>query len=65
MGTRKFFDYLLQVLPATQNEQEARQKLNVLVNKELDGVLNEVLESRNEERRRPKCAKGTRDMLPK
>jgi histidyl-tRNA synthetase len=26
--------------------------------------LNEVLESRNEERRKPKCAKGTRDMTP-
>ena len=39
-------------------------KLNVLINKELDSVLNEVLEQRNEERRKPKCAKGTRDMLP-
>jgi len=34
------------------------------VNKELDSVLNEVLEQRNEERRKPKCAKGTRDMTP-
>jgi len=38
--------------------------LNVLINKELDSVLNEVLEQRNEERRKPKCAKGTRDMTP-
>lgn len=38
--------------------------MNVLINKELDSVLNEVLESRNEERRKPKCAKGTRDMTP-
>ena len=27
-------------------------------------MLDEILELRNEERRRPKCAKGTRDMLP-
>ena len=40
------------------------QKLNFLFNKEFDGVLDEILELRNEERRRPKCAKGTRDMLP-
>jgi len=36
----------------------------VLQNKELDSVLNEVLEQRNEERRKPKCPKGTRDMDP-
>ena len=42
----------------------AQTKLSVLTNKELDSVLNEVLEQRNEERRKPKCAKGTRDMTP-
>ena len=31
---------------------------------ELDKSLGEILESRNEERRRPKCPKGTRDMSP-
>lgn len=47
------------------NEQEVfDRKIDVLGNKELDSVLNEVLESRNEERRRPQCAKGTRDMTP-
>ena len=40
------------------------EKINILMNKELDSVMNEVLEQRNEERRKPKCAKGTRDMLP-
>lgn len=60
VGTRKFFDYLLLLeLPAN-----AERKLSVLTNKELDSVLNEVLEQRNEERRKPKCAKGTRDMTP-
>ena len=44
--------------------EEFKAKNNVLVNKESDSVLNEVLEQRNDERRRPKCAKGTRDMTP-
>lgn len=33
-------------------------------NKELSGVITEILQVHNEERRRPKCAKGTRDMTP-
>jgi hypothetical protein len=33
-------------------------------NKELQGVMSDILVVRNEERRRPKCAKGTRDMTP-
>jgi hypothetical protein len=38
--------------------------LNIHKNRELQSVLGEILEARNEERRRPKCAKGTRDMTP-
>jgi hypothetical protein len=34
------------------------------LNSELTLTLSEVLQSRNEERRLPKCAKGTRDMNP-
>ena len=33
-------------------------------NKELSSVITEILQVHNEERRRPKCAKGTRDMTP-
>jgi hypothetical protein len=40
------------------------KKLNYLFNKEFEAVLDEILELRNEVGRRPKCAKGTRDMLP-
>lgn len=66
-GTRKFFDYLLLITEEGGEELSIgkfEQKLNFLFNKEFDGVLDEILELRNEERRRPKCAKGTRDMLP-
>ncbi len=34
------------------------------MNKELQGELTEILQVRNQERRLPKCAKGTRDMTP-
>jgi hypothetical protein len=65
-GTRKFFDYLLLITESEGelNLERFNKKLNFLFNKEFDGVLDEILELRNEERRRPKCAKGTRDMLP-
>ena len=48
----------------TQDPVDFSTKLDTLHNKELEGVLAEVLEQRNEERRKPKCAKGTRDMKP-
>jgi histidyl-tRNA synthetase len=38
--------------------------MNILLNRDLDSTLNQILEQRNEERRRPKCPKGTRDMTP-
>ena len=37
---------------------------DVARNKELSGVITDILQVHNEERRRPKCAKGTRDMTP-
>ena len=39
-------------------------KLNLAINKELQMELGEALAVRNQERRLPKCAKGTRDMNP-
>lgn len=39
-------------------------KFEVAFNKELASELTEILQVHNEERRRPKCAKGTRDMTP-
>jgi hypothetical protein len=39
-------------------------KFDAAVNKELSGELGEMLQVRNQERRKPKCAKGTRDMNP-
>lgn len=48
----------------TQDLVDFSKKLNTLQNKELEGVFDEILEQRNEERRKPKCAKGTRDMKP-
>jgi histidyl-tRNA synthetase len=38
--------------------------VDVHINRELLAVFDEILESKNEERRKPKCAKGTRDMTP-
>lgn len=40
------------------------EKLCLLGNSELREIFDEVLETKNEERRIPKCAKGTRDMTP-
>lgn len=40
------------------------QRIDVHVNRELLAVFDEILESKNEERRKPKCPKGTRDMTP-
>ena len=34
------------------------------MNKELNSEMTEILQVRNQERRLPKCAKGTRDMTP-
>jgi hypothetical protein len=37
---------------------------DVAQNKEVSSFLADILQIRNEERRKPKCAKGTRDMTP-
>ena len=47
------------------DEQVFRQKLNFFQNKELQTIVREIAETANESSRRPKCAKGTRDMSPK
>jgi len=57
-GSRQFLDFLL-----ASNITDSGV-LDVAYNKELASVLTEILQVRNEERRRPKCAKGTRDMTP-
>lgn len=62
-GTRQFFDYLLSV--NFESVKQFHEKVDPLYNKDLEALVEEVLEQRNEERRRPKCAKGTRDMNPK
>ena len=61
-GTRSFFDYLL--LTQYESVEDFLRKVDPLTNKEIDSLLSEILEQRNEERRRPKCPKGTRDMDP-
>ena len=38
--------------------------MNYFYNRELQSTINEIVESSNESQRRPKCAKGTRDMSP-
>ena len=55
-------DYLMLIELPSQEVFEA--KIDPLRSKEVESVLQEVLEQRNEERRKPQCAKGTRDMTP-
>jgi hypothetical protein len=61
-GTRQFFDFL--VVSKLVEHEDALKKFEVAFNKELASELTEILQVHNEERRRPKCAKGTRDMTP-
>jgi len=46
------------------DESKRALLFDVAFNKEMQSVLGEILQVRNEERRKPKCAKGTRDMTP-
>lgn len=55
-GTRQFLDFLYQ--------NSKFETFDAAQNKEVSSFLSEILQIRNEERRRPKCAKGTRDMTP-
>jgi hypothetical protein len=59
-GSRQFFDFLI----ASDLLKVDTARCDVAYNKELSSVMSEILVIRNEERRRPKCAKGTRDMTP-
>ena len=64
-GTRSFFDYL-QILETECGKDQAlfKKKLNFSNNRELQSIVREILEQSNESSRKPKCAKGTRDMNP-
>lgn len=61
-GTRSFFDYFVGSKPSEGFPNFG--KIDAASNKDLSGMLSDILVVRNEERRRPKCAKGTRDMTP-
>ena len=52
------------MLTQYESVEDFLRKVDPLTNKEIDSLLSEILEQRNEERRRPKCPKGTRDMDP-
>ena len=60
-GSRALFDFLAQ---NTLLQTADAMKFNVTLNKEFSSELTEILQVRNQERRLPKCAKGTRDMTP-
>ena len=62
-GTRKLFDFLF-AQHAKNDQIPLSTLLSLSGNPDLQQVLSEVLETRNEARRIPKCAKGTRDMTP-
>ena len=62
-GSRALFDYLaLDSCTILSNANIAN--FNVALNKELESELSEILQVRSQEHRLPKCAKGTRDMIP-
>jgi hypothetical protein len=46
------------------NEDLFVQRLSFFRNLELQTIIKEIQEQSNESSRRPKCAKGTRDMTP-
>lgn len=63
-GLRMLFDYLQEL--NAESKGNLLPRLDFFMNKELQVfMMNEVVESANELSRRPKCAKGTRDMSPK
>ena len=64
-GVRALFDYLYVLEKECEGNEEAfKQKLDFFRNRELQSVVREILEQTNESAKRPKCAKGTRDMNP-
>ena len=60
-GSRGFFEFLSQ---GTLLANPDISSFSAALNKELSGEMTEILQVRNQERRLPKCAKGTRDMTP-
>lgn len=64
-GTRALFDYL-QVLEVECGGDQTlfAYKLDYFNNRELQSVVREIVEVSNESQRKPKTAKGTRDMSP-
>lgn len=60
-GSRALFDFISQ---STLLSNPNAESFNAALNKELQTELTEILQVRNQERRLPKCAKGTRDMTP-
>lgn len=60
-GCRALFDFLK---ASTLLQEGSTGVFNASLNKELASEMTEVLQVRNQERRLPKCAKGTRDMTP-
>ena len=61
-GSRQFLDFLTQSKLTARVDEEPW--LTVGLNKELESEMSEILQVHNQESRRPKCAKGTRDMTP-
>lgn len=60
-GSRAMFDFVSQ---GSLLSHPDISNFNAALNKELNSELSEILQVRNQERRLPKCAKGTRDMTP-
>ena len=60
-GSRALFEFISQ---STLLSNPNAENFNAALNKELQTELAEILQARNQERRLPKCAKGTRDMTP-
>lgn len=62
-GLRILFDYLQEL--NVECKGSLLPRLDFFMNRELQTIIAEVVEGANEVGRRPKCAKGTRDMSPK
>ena len=61
-GLRAFFEFLLEL---SQDGVDMRQKLDFFKNRDLQAVIGDIVAGTNEGTKKPKCAKGTRDMSPR
>ena len=61
-GSRQLLDFLIQNKLTEKSDDQPWLTLGL--NKTLESELTEILQVHNQEKRRPKCAKGTRDMTP-